>query len=202
MAETLEPLERLTDMFRKLDGVGKKSAARYAFCVLNFTNEEVAEFAKAIISAKTDIRKCSVCCNITTHEKCDICSSDTRDHSVVCVVEDPRAVLSIEKTRQFNGVYHVLHGTISPMRQITPDKLMIKELLERFNSDDENIKELILATNPTVEGEATAMYIAKLVSPLGIKVTRIANGVPIGGDLEYADEVTLRRAIEGRYTLI
>lgn len=202
MAESLEPLERLTDMFRKLDGVGKKSAARYAFCVLNFTNEEAAEFAEAIISAKTDIRKCSVCCNITTHEKCDICRSDTRDHSVVCVVEDPRAVLSIEKTRQFNGVYHVLHGTISPMRQITPDKLTIKELLERINSDDENIDELILATNPTVEGEATAMYIAKLVSPLGIKVTRIANGVPVGGDLEYADEVTLRRAIEGRYTLI
>lgn len=202
MTENLEPLERLTDMFRKLDGVGKKSAARYAFCVLNFSNEEAAEFAQAIISAKNDIRKCTVCCNITTNEKCDICGSDTRDHSIVCVVEDPRAVLSIEKTRQFNGVYHVLHGTISPMRQVTPDKLTIKKLLERLNSDEEKIEELILATNPTVEGEATAMYIAKLVSPLGVKVTRIANGVPVGGDLEYADEVTLRRAIEGRYTLI
>lgn len=202
MTENLEPLERLTDMFRKLDGVGKKSAARYAFCVLNFTDEEAAEFAEAIMAAKTEIHKCSVCCNITTGDVCSVCSSDVRDHSVVCVVEDPKAVISIEKTRQYNGVYHVLHGTISPMRQVTPDKLTIGELLSRIGSDDENIEEIILATNPTVEGEATAMYIAKLVSPLGIKVTRIANGVPVGGDLEYADEVTLRRAIEGRYTLI
>ncbi|MBE6542467.1 MAG: recombination protein RecR, partial [Ruminococcaceae bacterium] len=197
MTENLEPLERLTDMFRKLDGVGKKSAARYAFCVLNFSEQEAEEFAEAILAAKRDIHKCSVCCNITTEDVCAVCSSDSRDHSVVCVVEDPKAVISIEKTRQFNGVYHVLHGTISPMRQITPDKLTIASLLSRISSGEENIEELILATNPTVEGEATAMYIAKLVSPLGIKVTRIANGVPVGGDLEYADEVTLRRAIEG-----
>lgn len=189
-------------MFRKLDGVGKKSAARYAFCVLNFSTEEAVEFAEAILAAKTDIRKCSVCCNITTHETCEVCSSDGRDHSMVCVVEDPRAVLAIEKTRQYNGVYHVLHGTISPMRGVTPDKLTIHDLLKRISSDDEPIEELILATNPTVEGEATAMYIAKLVTPLGVKVTRIANGVPVGGDLEYADEVTLRRAMEGRYTLL
>lgn len=202
MAENIEPLERLTDMFRKLDGVGKKSAARYAFCVLNFSTEEAVEFAEAILAAKTDIRKCSVCCNITTHEVCEVCSSDGRDHSTVCVVEDPRAVMAIEKTRQYNGVYHVLHGTISPMRGVTPDKLTIHELLNRINSKDEPIEELILATNPTVEGEATAMYIAKLVNPLGVKVTRIANGVPVGGDLEYADEVTLRRAMEGRYTLL
>lgn len=202
MAENIEPLERLTDMFRKLDGVGKKSAARYAFCVLNFSTEEAVEFAEAILAAKTDIRKCSVCCNITTHEICDVCSSDSRDHSTVCVVEDPRAVMAIEKTRQYNGVYHVLHGTISPMRGVTPDKLTIHELLNRISSDEEPIEELILATNPTVEGEATAMYIAKLVTPLGVKVTRIANGVPVGGDLEYADEVTLRRAMEGRYTLL
>lgn len=204
MNENIEPLERLTDMFRKLDGVGKKSAARYAFCVLNFTDEEAVQFAEAILAAKTQIHRCSVCCNITTGEKCAVCSSDERDHSVVCVVEDPRAVMAIEKTRQFNGVYHVLHGTISPMRGVTPDKLTIKELLGRLNSGEETgeIKELILATNPTVEGEATAMYIAKLVSPMGVKVTRIANGVPVGGDLEYADEVTLRRAMEGRYNIL
>ncbi|MBQ9996747.1 MAG: recombination protein RecR, partial [Clostridia bacterium] len=189
MAENIEPLERLTDMFRKLDGVGKKSAARYAFCVLNFTEEEARDFAEAILAAKTEIRKCSVCCNITTGETCKVCESDARDHSTVCVVEDPRAVIAIEKTRQYSGVYHVLHGTISPMRGVTPDKLTIRELLARLNNSAVN--ELILATNPTVEGEATAMYIARLASPLGVKVTRIANGVPVGGDLEYADEVTL-----------
>jgi len=199
MAETIEPLERLTDMFRKLDGVGKKSAARYAFCVLNFTEDEARDFAAAILAAKTEIHKCSVCCNITTGEKCKVCESDARDHSTVCVVEDPRAVIAIEKTRQYSGVYHVLHGTISPMRGVTPDKLTIRDLLARLN--DGTVRELILATNPTVEGEATAMYIARLASPLGVKVTRIANGVPVGGDLEYADEVTLRRAMEGRYTI-
>ena len=224
MAENLEPLERLTDMFRKLDGVGKKSAARYAFCVLNFTDEEAAEFARAIIAAKTEIRRCAVCQNITTDELCSVCASDARDHGTVCVVEDPRAVLAIEKTRQYGGVYHVLHGTISPMRGVTPDKLTIRELLARVSprseapdsspsqsaegseeeagTGAEPVREVILATNPTVEGEATAMYIAKLLSPLGVKVTRIANGVPVGGDLEYADAVTLRRAMEGRYDLL
>ena len=199
MAETLEPLERLTDMFRKLDGVGKKSAARYAFCVLNFSEDEAREFAEAILAAKTEIHKCAVCCNITTGETCSVCESPSRDHSTVCVVEDPRAVIAIEKTRQYGGVYHVLHGTISPMRGVTPDKLTIRELLARLNNS--HVSELILATNPTVEGEATAMYIARLASPLGVKVTRIANGVPVGGDLEYADEVTLRRAMEGRYSI-
>lgn len=201
MADNIEPLERLTDMFRRLDGVGKKSAARYAFCVLNFTEDEAREFAEAILAAKTKIRKCSVCSNITTDERCKICSSPARDHTTVCVVEDPRAVIAIENTRQYNGVYHVLHGTISPMRGITPDKLTIRELIMRLSGESE-IHELILATNPTVEGEATAMYIAKLASPLGVKVTRIANGVPVGGDLEYADEVTLRRAMEGRYSIL
>ncbi len=201
MNENIEPLERLTDMFRKLDGVGKKSAARYAFCVLNFTDEEAEQFAEAILSAKKQIHRCKTCCNITTGEECAVCSSDSRDSSTVCVVEDPRAVIAIEKTRQYNGVYHVLHGTISPMRGVTPDKLTIKELLARLGPGS-NIRELILATNPTVEGEATAMYIAKLASPLGVKVTRIANGVPVGGDLEYADEVTLRRAMECRYSIL
>ncbi len=199
MPENIEPLERLTDMFRKLDGVGKKSAARYAFCVLNFSEEDARAFAEAILAAKTEIHKCSVCCNITTGEVCGICGNPARDASTVCVVEDPRAVMAIEKTRQFGGTYHVLHGTISPMRGITPDKLTIRELLARLQNG--GISELILATNPTVEGEATAMYIARLATPLGVKVTRIANGVPVGGDLEYADEVTLRRAMEGRYTI-
>lgn len=189
-------------MFRKLDGVGRKSAARYAYSVLNFSPEEAVDFAQAIISAKTDIHKCSVCCSITTNEVCSICEDDDRDHSTVCVVEDSRAVMAIEKTHQYHGVYHVLQGTISPMRGITPDRLTISELLSRIGNKELEIHELILATNPTVEGEATAMYIAKLVTPLGVKVTRIANGVPVGGDLEYADEVTLRRAIEGRYKLL
>ena len=211
MNENIEPLEKLTDMFRKLDGVGKKSAMRYAYCVLGFSDDEAAEFAGAIIAAKAKIHRCEICCNITTEDRCAICSSDSRDHSTVCVVEDPRAVIAIEKTRQYMGVYHILHGTISPMRGVTPDKLTIKELLARLShgtgeADDGTVdcgvRELILATNPTVEGEATAMYIAKLVSPLGVKVTRIANGVPVGGDLEYADEVTLRRAIEGRYSIL
>lgn len=204
MNDSIEPLERLTDMFRKLDGVGKKSAARYAYCVLGFTDEEAAQFAEAIIAAKTKIHRCKSCCNITTGELCSICSSDVRDKSTVCVVEDPRAVMAIEKTRQYDGVYHVLHGTISPMKGVTPDKLTIKELLARLDGGEDfpKVEELILATNPTVEGEATAMYIARLVTPLGIKVTRIANGVPIGGDLEYADEVTLRRAMEGRYRVL
>ncbi len=201
MAEVLEPLERLTDMFRRLDGVGKKSAARYAFCVLNFTDEEAAEFARAILAAKTEIRKCAVCQNITTDEICPICRNETRDHRTICVVEDPRALLAIEKTRQYGGVYHVLHGTISPMRGVTPDRLTIKELLSRLGDPDHPVDEVILATNPTVEGEATAMYVAKLVSPLGVKVTRIANGVPVGGDLEYTDEVTLQRALDGRYEI-
>lgn len=201
MAENLEPLERLTDMFRKLDGVGKKSAARFAFCVLNFSDDEARDFASAILAAKTEIHKCSVCCNITTDEICKICATSSRDRSTVCVVEDPRAVMAIEKTRQYNGIYHVLHGTISPMRGVTPDRLTIRELLARFSDGKEEIRELILATNPTVEGDATAMYIAKLVSPLGVKVTRIANGLPVGSDLEYADAVTLRRALEGRCSI-
>jgi recombination protein RecR len=218
MADNLEPLERLTDMFRKLDGVGKKSAARYAFCVLNFTDEEAAEFARAILAAKSEIHRCALCQNITTEEFCSVCADENRDHRTVCVVEDPRALLAIEKTRQYGGVYHVLHGTISPMRGITPDKLTVRELLARIspgktenpgeNGEEDGteagagVSEVILATNPTVEGEATAMYIAKLLSPLGVKVTRIANGVPVGGDLEYADAVTLRRAMEGRYAIL
>ncbi|MBQ7599127.1 MAG: recombination protein RecR [Clostridia bacterium] len=200
MSENLEPIERLTDMFRRLDGVGKKTAERYAHNIISLSEADAIEFAEAIIKAKTDIKRCSVCCNISTGEVCDICGNEERDHSTVCVVEDPKAVMAIEKTRQFRGVYHVLHGTISPMRGVTPDKLTIKDLLSRINNSEVN--EVILATNPTVEGEATAMYIAKLIVPLGVKATRIANGVPVGGDLEYTDEVTLRRALEGRYSML
>lgn len=199
MAEFIEPLERLSDMFRRLDGVGKKSAIRYAFNILNFTEEEAREFADAIISVKQDIKLCPRCQNITTEDVCPICSSDSRNHSLICVVEDPRAVMAIENTGHYRGIYHVLHGTISPMKGISPENLKIKELIGRLN--EENVSEIIVATNPTVEGEATAMYLSKIISPLGIKVSRIANGVPIGGDLEYADEITLRRAIEGRYIL-
>ena len=186
-------------MFRRLDGVGKKSALRYAFNVLNLTNEEAEEFAGAILSVKRDITLCRMCQNISTEEICPICSSEKRDRSVICVVEDPRAVVAIENTGHYSGVYHVLHGAISPMKGVSPENLKIKELLVRLK--DEEVSEVIIATNPTVEGEATAMYLYRIISPLGIKVTRIANGVPIGGDLEYADEVTLRRAIEGRYAL-
>ena len=199
MAEYIEPLERLADMFRRLDGVGRKSAMRYAFNVLNFTEEEAREFADAIVAVKTDLVLCEECQNISSEKVCGICSSDGRDHSVICVVEDPRAVSAIEKTAHYSGVYHVLHGVISPMKGVAPDSLKIKELLKRIHEGD--VAEVIIATNPTTEGEATAMYLSRLIAPLGVRVSRIANGVPIGGDLEYADEVTLRRAIEGRYVL-
>ncbi len=199
MSEYIEPIERLADMFRRLEGVGKKSALRMAFSVLDMPEDSAREFAEAIIAAKTQIRFCSVCQNICVGEVCDLCESHKRDRSIICVVEDSRAVMAIEKSAIYNGLYHVLHGAISPMHGIGPDKLKIKELLTRLSGDE--VSEVIVATNPTVEGEATAMYISKLITPLGIKVTRIANGVPVGGDLEYADEVTLRRAIEGRRTI-
>ncbi len=199
MSEYIEPIERLADMFRRLEGVGKKSALRMAFSVLDMSEQSASEFADAIIAAKTQIRLCSCCQNISVGELCELCQSHKRDRSIICVVEDSRAVMAIEKSGIYGGLYHVLHGAISPMHGIGPDKLKIKELLGRLSSDD--VTEVIVATNPTVEGEATAMYISKLITPLGIKVSRIANGVPVGGDLEYADEVTLRRAIEGRRTI-
>lgn len=199
MNEHIEPIERLADMFRRLDGVGKKSAMRYAFCVLGFTEEEAREFADAIIAVKTELVLCDTCQNISDTQTCRICSSASRNSSIICVVEDPRAVTAIENTGHYSGVYHVLHGAISPMKGISPDDLKIRELLARLNTT--NVSEVIIATNPTVEGEATAMYLSRLIGPLGIKVSRIANGVPVGGDLEYADDMTLRRAIEGRYEL-
>ena len=199
MSDYIEPIERLADMFRRLEGVGKKSAYRMAFSVLDLSEEAAREFADAIIDVKESITLCKHCQNISVTEECPICQSAKRDASKICVVEDSRAVMAIEKAGIYNGRYHVLHGVLSPMHGIGPDKLKIKELLSRLNGDE--VTEVIVATNPTVEGEATAMYISKLISPLGIEVTRIANGVPVGGDLEYADEVTLRRALEGRRTI-
>ncbi len=196
METLVKPLQTLIEKFRSLDGVGKKSAMRMAFSVLDMDNSEVYDFAQAILDAKTQIGLCSVCQNLSSEEICPICDSATRDHSVVCVVEDYQAVLAFEKVKEFKGVYHVLHGTISPMKSIGPDKLKIKELLNRINSEE--IKEVIVATNYTVEGEATAMYLSKILKPLDIKVTRLANGLPVGSDLEYADEVTLYRALLGR----
>lgn len=198
MAEYPEVLERLCDKFRSLEGIGKKTAMRLALSVVDMDRAAVEDFADALISVKNELQFCSCCQNISTGEICDICSSDNRDRSVICVVEDYRAAMAIEKVREFKGMYHVLHGVISPMKGIGPDKLKIKELLARL---DGSVKEVILATNPTPEGETTAMYLARLLAPLGIKTSRIANGMPVGGDLDYADELTLRRALEGRYNM-
>ncbi|MBQ7172701.1 MAG: recombination protein RecR [Clostridia bacterium] len=196
MAEYIESLARLAEQFARLEGVGKKSAMRMAFSVLELEKEEVADFAHALTDAKEKIHLCPVCQNLTDKELCPICADPGRDRSTVCVVTDPRALLAMEKVREFSGVYHVLHGVISPMNGITPEKLKIKELLARVGEGE--IKEVIVATDPTVEGEATALYLSKLLKPLGVKVTRLAYGVPVGADLEYADEVTLFRALEGR----
>ena len=193
----IESIQRLSEQFGRLPGVGRKSAMRMAYAVLEMTDDDAKAFADAIISAKEKIHLCPICKNLTDKEVCGICSDLSRDTGIICVVEDPKDVISFEKVREFKGVYHVLHGEISPVNGVTPDKLYIRELLERIGTGDE-VRELIVATNPTVEGEATAMYIARLVKPLGIKVTRLAYGMPVGGDIEYADEVTLFRALEGR----
>ncbi len=199
MTEYIEPLQRLADKFRKLDGIGAKTAVRLAFCVMNFSEEEVRDFADALIAAKTDICLCERCQNITTETLCSVCRSEDRDESVICVVEDPRAVIAIEKMHGYRGVYHVLHGAISPMRRIGPDQLKIRELMARI--EEGGVGEVILATNSTVEGEATAMYLSRQIAPYGVKISRIANGVPVGGDLEYTDEITLKRALDGRYDM-
>ena len=196
MAEYMESLRVLAEQFGRLEGVGKKTAMRMAFSVLELENEDAETFAKAILDAKEKIHLCPICQNLTDREVCSVCADEERDHSLVCVVTDARAALAMEKVREFRGTYHVLHGVISPMNGITPDKLKIKELLERV--EKEEISEVIIATNPTVEGEATAMYLSRLLRPLGVNVTRLAYGVPVGADLEYADEVTLFRALEGR----
>ena len=196
MADYIEALQRLAEQFGRLQGVGRKSAMRMAFSVLEFDEETVEEFARTLVDAKRRIHECPVCGNLTDKELCSVCSDMSRDRSVICVVEDVKAVMSIEKVREFRGVYHVLHGVISPMNGITPDKIRFRELIERAGEGE--VKEVIIATNPTPDGEVTAMYISKYLKPLGVKVTRLAYGVPVGSDLEYADEVTLGRAIEGR----
>lgn len=190
------PVARLIDEFEKLPGIGHKTAQRLAFHVLNLSEEKVENLSDAIKEAKKRTRYCSICSNLTDVDPCAICSSNSREQSVICVVEDPRDVIAMERTREFKGLYHVLHGAISPMEGIGPEDIKIKELLARIR--DGNVKEVILATNPNIEGEATAMYISKLIKPLGIKATRIAHGIPVGGDLEYADEVTLAKSLEGR----
>ncbi|HSQ88964.1 recombination mediator RecR [Romboutsia sp.] len=190
------PITRLIEEFSKLPGVGRKTAQRLAFHVINMNINDVEALSKAIVEAKREIRYCSVCCNITDTDPCSMCSNKNRDASVICVVEDPRDVAAMERTREFKGQYHVLNGVISPMDGIGPDMIKIKELIQRLGTQD--VKEIIMATNPTIEGEATAMYIARLLKPMGIKVTRIAHGLPVGGDLEYADEVTISKALEGR----
>lgn len=195
MAYSVASLARLIEEFEKMPGVGKKSAQRMAYYVLNLPQEEAERFAEAITEAHSKIHQCAVCCNLTENERCAICSDARRDFSSICVVEDFRDVLAIERTHEYDGTYHVLHGAISPMNGVGPDQLTVKQLLARI---DGSVQEVIMATNPTVEGEATAMYLSRLLNPLGVKVTRLAYGVPVGADLEYADEVTLSRALEGR----
>ena len=190
------PLVKLIEEFSRLPGVGRKTAQRFAFYILNLPDERAKEFAAAILDARTKIKKCPVCGNLTDGELCPICAAKNRDASTICVVEDPRDVLAFERTKEYDGVYHVLHGLISPMDGVGPEQINVKSLVERVGKG--NVSEVIMATNPTVEGEATAMYIAKLLKPLGVKVTRLAYGIPVGGNLEYADEVTLYRALSGR----
>ena len=192
-------IEKLIQSFEKLPSIGNKTAARLAFYILNASEEETNDFVSSIINAKKNLKYCSKCYNISDTDPCQICGNPKRDQSEICVVEDVRDIIAMEKTHEFKGVYHVLHGSISPMNGIWPDDIKIKELLARLM--DGQVKEVILATNPRVEGEATAMYLSKLIKPLGIKVTRIAHGIPVGGDLEYTDEITLTKALEGRREL-
>ncbi len=193
-------IEKLIEAFERLPSIGHKTAVRLAFHILDTNEEEITEFINSITNAKKNLKYCSQCFNISDTDPCPICGSPKRDKSIICVVEDVKDVIAMERTHEFKGVYHVLHGSISPMNGIGPDEIKIKELLTRIQNDNE-IKEIILATNPRVEGEATAMYISKILKPLEVKVTRIAHGIPVGGDLEYTDEVTLTKALEGRHEL-
>lgn len=196
MAYDVMPLTRLTEEFAKLPGIGRKTAQRLAYFVVSMPKERAEEFADAILDAHEKIGYCDTCCNFTDDLICPICKSTKRDTTTICVVENPKDVNAFEKTKEYNGLYHVLHGLISPMDGVGPENLRIKELIARVSKGE--VKEVIMATNPTIEGEATAMYLAKLISPFGIKVTRLAFGIPVGSELEYADEVTLYRALEGR----
>lgn len=199
MGYSIPPLAHLTDQFERMPSVGRKSAQRMAFYVLSLSDEQAQEFADAILDAKRSICCCSVCQNLSASEICPICNDDRRDRGTICVVEDTQDVMAFERTHEFNGVYHVLHGVISPLDGIGPEQLRVCELMSRLS--DCQIKEVILATNPTVDGEATASYLARCIKPLGIKVSRLAYGIPVGGSLEYTDDVTLSRALEGRSTL-
>lgn len=192
-------LDALTDQFARLPGIGRKTAARLAYALLSYNDDEIAAFVHTVTDAKAKIHRCPVCSNLTDLEVCPVCAAPDRDRTTICVVEDPRDVEAFEKVRTYQGVYHVLHGLISPMNGVTPDALTLKELLARLG--DGTVKEVIVATDATTEGEATAMYIARLLEPLGVKVTRLAHGIPFGGELVYADEITLSRALEGRHTL-
>lgn len=193
------PVERLIEEFARLPGIGQKTAQRLAFHVLDMSKEDAQRFADAITQAKNTVFTCKICQNLTDSETCSICSNPNRDTGVICVVADPREVLAFERTREYNGLYHVLHGVISPMNHVGPDDIRIRELLQRVADTD--VREVILATNPDTEGEATAMYLARLLKPFGVAVTRLAYGIPVGGHLEYIDEVTLMRALEGRREL-
>ena len=196
MAYNVNPLDVLTEQFRKLPGIGKKSAQRIAFHILRMTDEQAEEFLRSIEDARKVIHLCPICQNLTDGEVCSVCANEKRDKSVICVVSSPQDVISIEKTNEFRGVYHVLHGVLSPVDQIGPKDLKITELLARLNGDE--VKEVIVATAPTVEGDATAIFLANLLKPLGVSVTRLAFGIPVGGDIEYADEITLSRSLENR----
>lgn len=196
MAYNVLPLTKLIEQFERLPGIGRKSAQRLAFYVLSLSKERAQQFADAIVEAHEKIKKCKVCQSLTETELCPICADQARDRSIVCVVENSQDVIAFERTKEYHGLYHVLHGLISPMDGIGPDQLYIKELLSRLN--DGSVKEVVMATNPTVEGEATAMYLARLLKPMNVRVTRLAYGIPVGSNLEYADEVTLYRALEGR----
>lgn len=188
--------QKLIDIFRKMPGIGHKSAVRLAYYILSLSDDEANDMVQSILEAKAKTRYCSVCQNITEEDPCDICADARRDRSTICVMEQPRDVVALEKTREYTGLYHVLHGAISPMDDVGPEDLKIKELLDRVQ--DGTVKEVIMANNPSIEGEATAMYLSRLLKPFGVRVTRIAYGIPVGGDLEYADQVTLAKALEGR----
>ncbi|RAK14187.1 DNA replication and repair protein RecR [Anoxybacillus vitaminiphilus] len=194
-----EPISKLIDSFMKLPGIGPKTAVRLAFFVLTMKEDTVLDFAKALVNAKRNLTYCSSCGHITDKDPCYICEDERRDRTTICVVQDPKDVIAMEKMKEYNGLYHVLHGAISPMDGVGPEDIKIPELLKRLQ--DDTVQEVILATNPNIEGEATAMYISRLLKPTGIKITRIAHGLPVGGDLEYADEVTLSKALEGRREL-
>ncbi|MEE3498808.1 MAG: recombination mediator RecR [Ruminococcus bromii] len=190
------PLENLVEQFEKMPGIGHKTAQRLAYYVLNLSKTQADQLANAVLDAHSKIHYCKKCCNLTDKELCPICENLSRDNSVICVVETPRDATAVENTHEYKGVYHVLHGAISPLNDVGPDNLTIKQLVARLS--DDTVKEVIMATNPTVEGDATALYISKLLKPMGVKVTRLAYGIPVGGDLEYADEYTLAKALEGR----